>query len=321
MLQLFVDLGRASDEAFAALETRKAYEAVVNSFLTDDLLLKLNAVELMDSLGSFANGQRLLSSKGIPGRLAAELEDAMNDSSIRLCVVRLLGYIILRDEAMAVNLLSGKEAPLAQALAGFMAGRDPSERLCALHAWSNCCSSTHGLLFFLGWAPLLQDIVSMVSATHNEVSKGAMVAWTSVLQRFPPPRAAPDPSAPDVQLWMLALEKLLPLALANILGKPFADVREHTWRLLAVLVRAPRAMGLIMPSEEIRNSLLDFTSETNYEARIAKHEFVVALVKHHEAGLAAFLDGDVQRLLVEFSRQHASWVPREAQAAVGHGNA
>eukprot|EP00439_Symbiodinium_sp_Y106_P002371 s3404_g1.t1 len=56
VLALFVELGRVADEAFAALESRKALDQVLHSFLTDDLLLKLNAVELMDAPGTTASG-------------------------------------------------------------------------------------------------------------------------------------------------------------------------------------------------------------------------------------------------------------------------
>ncbi|CAJ1392362.1 unnamed protein product, partial [Effrenium voratum] len=49
ILALFVQLGRASPESFAVLESRGALEKALESFITEDLLLKLNAVELMDA--------------------------------------------------------------------------------------------------------------------------------------------------------------------------------------------------------------------------------------------------------------------------------
>eukprot|EP00435_Cladocopium_sp_Y103_P061892 s916_g23.t1 len=49
VLALFVQLGRAGPECFSSLEQKGAFEKVLGSFLTDDLLLKLNAVELMDA--------------------------------------------------------------------------------------------------------------------------------------------------------------------------------------------------------------------------------------------------------------------------------
>lgn len=72
-------------------------------------------------------------------------------------------------------------------------------------------------------------------------------------------------------------ERLLPLVLKNLVGKPFPDVRFHVWHLLALIVRSRSAAYKMVPSAEMRDLLLDFTSETGAEARIAKHTFVVAL--------------------------------------------
>merc|ERR1712048_1387104 len=92
-----------------------------------------------------------------------------------------------------------------------------------------------------------------------------------------------DDVAPEVALWILAEQRLVPMVLNNIKGKPFPDVRIICWQLLAVLVKSRAAAQRVLPAEEIRELLLDFTSEGNSNARIAKHEFVVSLVQHQAA--------------------------------------
>jgi len=109
--------------------------------------------------------------------------------------------------------------------------------------------------------------------------------------------------------------------LKALVGKPFPDVRSHCWQLLAELARSRAAAQRVIPSEEIRDLLLDFTSETNSEARIAKHEFVVSLVGHQGSWLGAFLDETVEQHLSEYSRQGPHWVPRNSAVLVGDQNA
>lgn len=325
VLHLFVELGRTSAEAFAALEARGAFKEVLNAFLTDDLLLKLNAVELMDALGSFAAGQELLSREGVPERLASDLTDAMCDSSVRICVTRLLGFVLRRAPAVIPSLLPNREAPLPQALAELLGSRDPADRLCALSTWANIMAQPGGLAFFLRWPELLQEILSLAASPQNEICKGAMGAWEAVLEERPPPAGggAPAGSAPaataaeaDAQLWGIAERRLVPLVLKNLTGKPFPDVRAYTWRLMASLARSRVAAQATLPAKEVRDLLLDFTSEGELDARRAKYEFVAALVRHHSAWMSNFLDEHVESILQEYARQGPHWVPREAAALV-----
>jgi len=315
-LSLFIELGRASEEAFASLEARGAYQEVLDSFITDDILLKLNAVELMDALGSFPAGQELLSRGGTPEKLARDLTDPYCDPSVRLCVARLLGLVVRRSPEALAALLPGREAPLAQTVAGLLDSSDPAEKLCGLNAWANISRTKGGLAFFLQWEGRLQHVLAHVASTQNEVCKGAMACWSAVLEERPPAAGGGGGEAPELELWKVAEQRLLPLVLKNVQGKPFPDVRFHVWHLLASLVRSRSAAQQVVPSKEMQEVLLDFTSEENSEARIAKHTFVVAL-QQHEDWLSSFLDDRVMEILAEYARQGPHWQPRSAAAAVG----
>lgn len=321
-LHLFVDLGRTSTDAFVALERRGIYREVLGAFLTEDILLKLNAVELMDALGSFPAGQDFLTHQGIPDQLAQDLCDPMCDGSVRLCVVRLLGFVLRRAPEQLSRLLPNREAPLAQTIAGLVESTDPAERLCSLNAWANISMHSAGLAFFLQWEGRLQTLLALVTCSQNEVCKGAMSAWAMVLQDRPPPSANAAAGkrideSPDLELWEVAEKRLLPLVLKNLKAKPFPDVRSHVWHLLALLARSRYAAQQAVPSAEVRDLLLDFTSETTSDARIAKHTFIVALLTNHADWLGAFLDEKVEKVLAEYARQGPHWVPRQAAAMVG----
>mmetsp|Transcript_90557 Transcript_90557/g.255654 ORF Transcript_90557/g.255654 Transcript_90557/m.255654 type:complete len:498 (+) Transcript_90557:93-1586(+) len=317
VLHLFVDLGRTAEDCFSRLEERGAFQQVIGAFLTEDILLKLNAVELMDALGSFQAGQEFLTRQGVPERLARELMDPMNDASVRVCVVRLLGFVMLRSPQALSIVLPGRESPFAHALAEFLESRDPTEKLCALNAWSNISAHADGLAFFLQWSDIVQAVIALVAAPQMEVCKGAMTCWTCVLGNQQPPEAgAMEVDGSIAQLWSIACERLLPLVLKNLTAKPFPEVRTHTWRLLATMSRSNQIARRELTSEEMRDMLFDFTSETSSEARIAKHEFVATLTKHHGSWLGSFLNEDVEKILEEYARQGPHWAPREAAATV-----
>jgi len=286
--------------------------------------MKLNAVELMDALGSFPAGQDFLSKRGIPEQLASDLVDPMCDDSVRLCVTGLLGNVIQRAPGTLAALLPNREAPLAQTIAGLLGGRELAGRLIALNAWAGAAVHPSGLTFFLRWSEIIQALLASVAATQNEVCKGAMACWGMVLEERRAPPAIVEVSdmtdstpPPERDLWELAEQRLLPMVLKNLQQKPFPDVRIQTWQLLGTMMQSRLAAQKALPSSELRDLLLDFTSETNSDARIAKHGFVVCLLKQQESWLSAFLDQNVEDLLVEYARQGPHWRPRTSNAQVG----
>mmetsp|Transcript_1740 Transcript_1740/g.3865 ORF Transcript_1740/g.3865 Transcript_1740/m.3865 type:complete len:498 (+) Transcript_1740:117-1610(+) len=321
ILNLFVVLGRESESVFSSLEESGAYKMVLDSFITDDLLLKLNAVELMDALGSFLKGQEFLSRQGVPEKLAENLEDPMCDDSIRLCVVRLLGLIIRRTPEILERLLPSRDRVLAQHIAGMLesSGSDTTHRMTALNAWANISvSSVSGLAFWLNWEGRKNTLLSLVASTNNEVCKGAMAAWSVVLEDRPPYATTHGGhEAPVVLLWDIAEKELAPIVLKNLISKPFPDVRFHAWNLLALLVRSKTVAQMVMPSDEMREILLDFSSETESPARIGKHSFVKVIVAWNGEWLASFLDEKVMWLLDEYAKQGPFWVPHTVSAMVG----
>jgi len=317
VLALFVELGRVADEAFAALESRKALDQVLHSFLTDDLLLKLNAVELMDALGSYERGQDFLARANVPDKLAKDLADPYCDPSVRLCVTRLLGFIAGRSAASAQLLLSSHEAPFPQSIAGMLDSRDVSERLCAINAWATASLQSEGLSFFLRWTPLLQEMVSLVSATQNEVAKAAMDAWATILQdRAPITDSIDEAQEGPREIWTIAEQQVTPSVLKNLSVKPFPDVRPHTWRVLSVLVRSRSAAQQALQSQEVQELLLNFQSETSTDARYAKHDLVKTLLQWHSNWLSGLLDSQVFELMTQFAEQGPYWVPRAAGTAM-----
>lgn len=101
----------------------------------------------------------------------------------------------------------------------------------------------------------------------------------------------------SVSLWDTAGKQILPLALKNLAGKPFPEVRCHSWRLLAALSRSRPLAQRALTSEQMRDLLFDFTSEQNSMARIAKHDFASALLQFHGDWLLSLLDEDTEKIL------------------------
>lgn len=315
ILSLFVELGRMSD-VFPELVTSGALNSVLAAFLTDDILLKLNAVELMDALGSYQAGQEFLCKNGVPERLAADLTNPMCDDFVKLLVVRLLSLVLLRDPSLIGTLLPNQQVPFAQVLSGFLDSRNPTERLCALQAFENIAANQSGLEFFLQWPTFLRTVVSLSAAAQNDICKAAMSVWSGVLGRHLRKDANATSSA---EIWRIAEDQVLPSALQNLSQKPFADMRIDTWKLLAVFASSEAAARKMLVADDMREKLLDFSSDTASDAKLAKHEFVQALVQNQASWLASFLDENIEKMLVEYAKRGPFWMPQVAKAQVTDG--
>lgn len=312
ILSLFVALGRESNDGFALLEERGCYDQVLGAFFTDDLLLKLNTVQLVEELASYPAGQGFVGRKGVPNLLEKELVEAFDDS-IKLCVVRLLGIVVSRNPGAMAVLLPGTNAPLAQAVSELMGKKDISQTLCGLNAWTDIGAHPEGLAFLMSWMEPLELATNFLGSPQNEVFKAASVGWNDVLRCGP----GTDPDGPQAKVWLYADEKIVPLVLRNLSGKPFPDARSVTWRLLGTLVLHSKAVAIsILGADEIREILLDFGSEENWEARVAKYEFVDALCKAQGEWLGHFLDEHVVKIIREWEKHGPSFIPWDAAAAV-----
>lgn len=310
LLHLYVELGRTSEtDLFPALDAAGAFKLVLEAFFTDDILLKLNAVELMDSLGSYQAGQELLSKKGVPEQLAGDLIDSFCDESVRFCVTRLLGFVLLRSPSSMASLLPDWQAPLAQAIKAFLVSRSPPDRACALQVFGNICVHQEGVIFFLRAPEVLSTIASLAAAPQNDVCNQAMNAWCNVLN-CATPNADTSSAGPGIEIWRFAEQNVLQPTLKCLAQKPFPEIRECSWRLLAVFARSQEAARKVLIADEMREMLLDFASDTASPAKIAKHEFVQSLVKHQGTWLAAFLDENIEMMLSEYAKQGPFWMPQ-----------
>merc|ERR1712032_883739 len=158
-----------------------------------------------DSLGSYQAGQQLLGQQGIPEKLVQDLSDPCCDPSVRLCVTRLLGFVLVRVPAAVGTLLPNRQSALAQSVVGYLESRDVSERLCGIITFGNISTYSQGLSLFLQWPEVLDIVISMVSSAQADICKNAIATWAMLLntRSLPTEGAAQDL---DLQCWRLAQE-------------------------------------------------------------------------------------------------------------------
>lgn len=280
ILQVGLDAGKKG------AHVEEAYGWVLQEFFTEDLLIKLNSIELLGQLGTFPQGLEFIHNQGVTKKLVAELDNCF-DLSLEVTIVRLLILLGRQDESMLPI--------LKPRLLAYQEG-EQVHRLTFLFAFGHLISA--------GWEectqwPWTANAKKELNAVNEEIAKGAMAAWISAIPTLAKLR-------PEL------LEEVLPNVLKTI-PKPFAELRAFAWQFLETLIKTGlRPMQTkILSSQEIRDNLLDFSQEMSYEPKIAKHGFVQALAQLPWIG--DFLTPELQQVLGSYARGGPFYTPLQAK--------
>ena len=247
------------------------FAKIAESFFTEDILVKLNAIEVFQTLNRSTAGQRFLFEEaGLPERIANELADPMSSSLdpriAPICVLFLSHVIRQRPDpylgkffdSVLLPLLTEfvHSSPVQYPLHKFTVVRVVGE-LGQLPDWKflgggEVGSPARGVFEFAKEAVL---------ATNEELQKVSLTAWIAITDAYPQ-RAA------------VILEHVL-----RVLREKGAEPRPFCYQFLANAARSEEMAMFIIQSDQIRNLLLDFGSETTHDARVEKHRFAKELVQ------------------------------------------
>eukprot|EP00392_Amoebophrya_sp_AT5.2_P011643 g11722.t1 len=274
-LQLIADLIRAN-----ATVPENALVLLRDSYFTDDILLKLNAIELFQHLGASDQGRSFLLKGGLPEKIAQELngEDASNavtlDERVAPTCVLFLGYIVAQEPQKYFAKFFSR-GPLRTWVGRFLAAPATADvaKLCLLKLFGAigqisdeefASAETGFTAFHPELLKFAKDSVSGKNTTNAEKSKTAIASWITITAKFP--HRGVD--IVDDAIYLLRPE----VAALN------AELRPFVYQLLANCAKDSVASLRVIQAEQVRTVLLDFASETTHDSRVEKHQFVRNLV-------------------------------------------
>lgn len=302
---LFVEAGRKSEEIFNEMVNRGAFTVLLNAFATDDLLLKISLVSLIEQLASYPAGAKYLATSAIPRRLISELADESLDETSRVSLVHAVAEVIKQRPEIAAEMFQVEDGVLARTLADFQHSvpstpQEKSELCCAIAAWGSIASSPLGYAAVQKAVPVVGANVGGHFTGETDVANLAMDAWSNVLNSLP------DPLAPDV---IAAVVSLVEPACSTHVSRPFGESRAHSYPLLTALCRSRRAVQTIMGSEDIRRCLVDPFSDDSSDAKYAKNAFLKRLVADHLDWLGSVIEEGYLTKLKKFADAGPFYVP------------
>ena len=313
-IETFINFGRLSPERFNIIKPSGAFDIAIQSFLSNesDLLVKLGSLTLIEALASYDSGREYLGTCGVLLHLERELSGPLADSttviSLMYTMSNIMRFVAKSEPDQIRYILLSPSSKFQIVLNEFIVSVVNAERMCAfkvLGALAAGTSASEPIETFLrkNWKLFLQPQYAVLDI-DVEVVNTAIDSLHDVVKGW-----ERNPFMESDSAQMTLTETIL----ETFKRHPFPECRCLVYSLLGVMLQDLSASvfaRLMTDPSPIREALLDYKSESNYESRRAKCDFVRVLVKMEEKNLLQrFFSKEQVENFIDFAEQGLEWVP------------
>ena len=314
---LFIELSQLHESIFERISRESVLSSIVDEFLSNesDLLVKLGSLTFIESLARFEAGQRFLADSNVLHALERELTGPLADSttviSILFSIASILPFITDRDQVRYI--LTSPSSQVPSLLVRFITSANNAERMCAMKVFGQLAvgadkSDLIETFLRTNWKSL-NEIEYAMSDVDVEVVNSAVDSIRTMVKHW------------SRNLYMeseASQNRLVEDVLNTLRRHPFPECRCLIYSLLSVMLldedfTDSALTRLLSDPSPIRAALLDYKSESNYDSRTAKCDFVRVLVKSEEKHkLRRFFKKDEVENFIDFAKKGLEWVPISA---------
>ncbi|KAL8434895.1 hypothetical protein Efla_000706 [Eimeria flavescens] len=253
----------------------------------EDILLQSNACDLLSALTTVTWGMDFLISEKYPevvARMLCEDEGAEVDEVENQTLMRLLCSMAAQRPPECARLMELQDGLLTTTLAVRFPCLSLGLSEEGMAYWSILCSSAECVPIVLHKLPDSADCIADCLADVEELAAAALCAWLCAVHHITNVFDVPEKMRQTIS------SKLTPKLLDCVLHRPFPEFRQKAYELLKALVIFADSMHTVFASEEFRKLMVDPTSDSEYEVRIAKHAFARQACDKQEEWLREALD-------------------------------
>ena len=287
-LTICINLGEISESLFSVFIP--IFLQIVQIFKTDDILLKLGSLTLIELLSKYSYGQEFLTSSNMLNILEPEL--LSNDSTTVITVLLTMASIVGDNEKVLKKML-----PIIQQ---FIISSNSVERICAMKVLTliSCESFLRA-----NWKLFDQVVYAITDFTDIEIINAALDTVCQVIKNWDR----------NVLLESAAAQhRLADQLLTTFQRHPFPESRALVYAALAHMVHSGLVDSVMDklfkdPASVIRRAIVDATSETrDLSARAAKCDLVRVLVREK---MTRYFGPDEVADLERFAKLGLQYVP------------
>eukprot|EP00741_Cyanophora_paradoxa_P008034 tig00001249_g7773.t1 len=258
-LQAFAGIAATSPDGFEWSRANSTLGSLASELDADDVLLRMNALQLVSQLCAKPDGVRLLEQGGVLKKCTEQVASSGGDGLYLGALLRCLSDAADRGGDPAVAALL--RYPLLDALARYLADGEEAAVEGSLGALGGLASHRSGLRALAERPGLLRSLAESVASSRPAVRIAALHAAAAALAS-----AAPD--SPDAARLAAALGPDVGPLLVKYLRQPFPEIRNACFHLMqALLGRHQGAAASLLAQPAFFEWLLDRSTETTKEGK------------------------------------------------------
>jgi len=316
VLDLMVRLTQLSEEHLVAVEATGFLQQIVNQVHIDDILVQLNAIELLIHLAMTHQGMKYLSNQGVIRSLESILESVANNPMAELLVpgiVKFFGNIAhLRPKQVLLEYPS-----FVSALFSMAESSDDSQKAMAFDTIGYVGISLEGKMSLAEvgnkMTHCIEKLGGLINDAPTEIRIRGMNAFASLI-KLDKENQSPEYLSITESWYQLVTGSGRGLnMLVNIARQPFQDLRLGAFELLLIVASQDWGRKRICRHPGLVEFLLDRGTEGEKLGKESKYRIIAALANSED--IINVIGQDAMAQLKQYVKEGPFYVRVQAEVA------
>ncbi|OII70990.1 uncharacterized protein cubi_03288 [Cryptosporidium ubiquitum] len=309
IIDTYISIGSISEDLFNKCQEKgEFYSLALKEYFTEDILLKLVSMKLLEDLGEYSWGVKFIINNSTPELLIDDLNNPMFDDEIKISIVYLLSKMINNNPEMSKKIFTMSGNSFIQTLKEFMGSynsitcsENHLKSVCAINCWGlfTCSLISFQNLMDI-WEGSFQQMLKLVSNSKSEISLSSLNSWVTFFESKDIKEIL-NQTKTSFGLKQAIETQLLPTIISDLISKPFPENRTLIYRILTLMIpNFPNITSSLISNHKIRHLFLNPNSDSNKDILYIKYDLVKQMVKFDQSAINSLSDPNFSSSLEEY---------------------
>ncbi|CUV07610.1 unnamed protein product [Cryptosporidium hominis] len=309
IIDTYISIGSVSEDLFNKCQEKgEFYSLALKEYFTEDILLKLVSMKLLEDLGEYNWGVKFIINNSTPELLIDDLNNPMFDDEIKISIVYLLSKMVNNNPELSQKILTMSNNSFIQTFKEFMGSynsiscsEDYLKSVCAINCWGLFASNLISFQNLMNvWEDSFHLMLKLVSNSKSEISLSSLNSWVTFFESKDINQIL-NQTKTTFGLKQSIETQLLPIIISDLISKPFPENRTLIYRILTLMIPYfSNITSNLISNSKIRDILLNPNSDSNKDILYIKYDLVKQMVKYDQNTISNIPDPNFSSSLQEY---------------------
>ncbi|EAK87501.1 26S proteasome regulatory complex, subunit PSMD5 [Cryptosporidium parvum Iowa II] len=309
IIDTYISIGSVSEDLFNKCQEKgEFYSLALKEYFTEDILLKLVSMKLLEDLGEYNWGVKFIINNSTPELLIDDLNNPMFDDEIKISIVYLLSKMVNNNPELSQKILTMSGNSFVQTFKEFMGSynsiscsEDYLKSVCAINCWGLFASNLISFQNLMNvWEDSFHLMLKLVSNSKSEISLSSLNSWVTFFESKDINQIL-NQTKTTFGLKQSIETQLLPIIISDLISKPFPENRTLIYKILTLMIPYfSNITSNLISNSKIRDILLNPNSDSNKDILYIKYDLVKQMVKYDQNTINNIPDPNFSSSLQEY---------------------